>query len=129
MQISRPSGLLPFQVLLTPLPPASLSLWDAVNSGARVMVQIVDPHASPDAQADRLRAMVGLTAAEARVAALIAGGLGNASVARALDISTNTVKTHLIRCYDKTGVRTQAALARLLTLVPVPNGSFGEDQS
>jgi DNA-binding CsgD family transcriptional regulator len=127
LQISRPSGLLPFQVVITPLPPASFSLWEAVNGGARVMVQMVDQHASPDAQAERLRSMVGLTAAEARVAALIAGGLSNMGVARALGVSTNTVKTHLVRCYDKTGVRSQAGLARLLTMIPAPPpGGFGK---
>jgi len=90
-------------------------------------VQVVDQHASPDAQAERLRAMAGLTAAEARVAALIAGGLSNMGVARALGVSTNTVKTHLVHCYDKTGVRSQAGLARLLTMIPAPPpGSFGK---
>jgi DNA-binding CsgD family transcriptional regulator len=118
LQISRPSGLLPFHVLLTPLPPTALSLWDAVSGGARVMIQVVDPHASPNAQAERLQALVGLTIGETRVAALIAGGFNIANVARALGISTNTVKTHLTRCYDKTGVRNQAALTRLLSLVP-----------
>jgi DNA-binding CsgD family transcriptional regulator len=117
LQIARPSGLPPFQVLLTPLPPASFSLWEAVAGGARVMVQVVDLQASPDAQAEQLRAMVGLTAAETRVAALVAGGLSVPSVARALGVSASTVKTHLARCYDKAGVRSQAGLARLLSLI------------
>jgi len=118
LQISRPSGLLPFHVLMTPLPPTALSLWDAVSGGARVMVQVVDPHASPNAQAERLQALVGLTTSETRVAALIAGGFNIANVARALGLSANTIKTHLAHCYDKTGVRNQAALARLLSLIP-----------
>jgi DNA-binding CsgD family transcriptional regulator len=128
LQITRPSGLPPLQVLITPLPPASFSLWEAVNGAARVMVQVVDLQASPDAQAERLRIMVGLTAAETRVAALIVGGLSVATVARALGVSSNTVKTHLARCYDKAGVRTQAALARLLTLIHLaPGGSPDRD--
>jgi DNA-binding CsgD family transcriptional regulator len=115
--VSRPSGLPPLQVLMMPLPPASFSLWDTLGSGARVMVQIVDLQASPDAQADRLGVLVGLTAAEVRVAALIAGGLSIPNVARALAVSPNTVKTHLARCYGKTGVHSRAALARLITAV------------
>jgi DNA-binding CsgD family transcriptional regulator len=115
--VPRPSGLPPLQVLMMPLPPASFSLWDTLSSGARVMVQIVDLQASSDAQADRLRRLVGLTAAEARVAALVAGGLSIPNVARILGISPNTVKTHIARCYDKTGAHSQAAFARLMALI------------
>jgi DNA-binding CsgD family transcriptional regulator len=127
VQITRPSGLPSLQLLVTPLPPASFSLWDAASGNARVMVQVVDLQASPDAQAERLRIMVGLTAAETRVAALVGGGLSIASVAHALDVSANTVKTHLARCYDKAGVRSQAALARLLSLIQAAP-SAGQDR-
>jgi DNA-binding CsgD family transcriptional regulator len=117
--ISRPSGLPPLQLLMMPLPPTSFSLWDTLSSRARVMVQIVDLQASPDAQADRLRMLVGLTAAEARVAALIGGGLTIPNVARLLGVSPNTVKTHLLRCYDKAGVHSRAALAQRMAAVKI----------
>ena len=38
-------------------------------------------------------------------------------VAMALGVSLNTVKTHLSHCFDKTGVRSQTALAHLVATV------------
>jgi DNA-binding CsgD family transcriptional regulator len=119
LRITRPSGR-PLLVLVTPLPPPSFSLWEAVDGGAGAMVQIVDLHAPAYAQAESLRMAAGLSASEARVAALIGGGLSISEAAATLGLSSNTVKTHLARCFDKTGVRSQAALARLLASIPVP---------
>jgi DNA-binding CsgD family transcriptional regulator len=120
MQITRASGRPPLIVLITPLPPPSFSLWEAVDGGARVMVQIIDGHAPASGQAEALRIAAGLTAAEARVAALVGGGMSTAQAAATLGVSMNTVKTQLTRCFDKTGVRSQVALARLLASIPVP---------
>jgi len=120
LRIARPSGRPPLLVLVTPLPPPSFSLWEAIDGGARAMVQIVDLHAPAYAQAESLRMAAGLSASEARVAALIGGGLSIPEAAATLGLSSNTVKTHLARCFDKTGVRSQAALARLLASIPVP---------
>jgi DNA-binding CsgD family transcriptional regulator len=120
LQITRPSGRPPLMVLITPLPPLTFSLWETVDGGARAMVQIVDLHAPTSAQAETLRVAAGLTAAEARVAALIGGGMNTSEAAATLGVSINTVKTQLTRCFDKTGVRSQVALARLLASIPVP---------
>lgn len=119
LQISRPSGRPALLVQVTPLP-ASLawSSWSMIDGGARVVVQIVDPQAPVEAQAERLGSMMGLTAAETRVAALLASGLGFAETARTLGVSLNTVKTHARRVFDKTGVRSSAALVRLVASVP-----------
>jgi DNA-binding CsgD family transcriptional regulator len=119
LQITRPSGRPPLVVLITPLPPPAFSLWEAVDGGARAMVQIVDLHAPASAQAESLKIAAGLTAAEARVAALIGGGMSALEAAATLGVSINTVKTQLTRCFDKTGVRSQVALARLLASIPV----------
>jgi DNA-binding CsgD family transcriptional regulator len=119
LRISRPSGRPPLLALITPLPPSSFSLWEAVDGGARAIVQLVDVHRPASAQAESLRIATGLTAAEARVAALIGAGLTTLEAAAALGISVNTVKTHLARCFDKTGVRSQVTLARLLASIPV----------
>lgn len=45
-----------------------------------------------------------LTLSEQRVARMAAGGLSNAEIAAALQLSTNTVATHLRRVYAKLGV-------------------------
>jgi DNA-binding NarL/FixJ family response regulator len=50
----------------------------------------------------------GLTAREAEILTLIAGGLSNAEIARQLFISEATVKTHINHAFAKTGVRDRA---------------------
>lgn len=52
-----------------------------------------------------------LTKAEARILQMIVGGMSNKEIAFALDISENTVKTHVRNIFDKLGVadRTTAA--------------------
>ncbi|MFI0087267.1 response regulator transcription factor [Streptomyces bobili] len=54
----------------------------------------------------------GLTARETEVLVLIAGGLSNQEIARQLQVSTATVKTHINNMFTKTGLndRAQAVL-------------------
>lgn len=54
-----------------------------------------------------------LTASEARVARLVAGGRSNAEVAQELLVSLKTVETHLGRAYSKLGISGRAARGRL----------------
>jgi DNA-binding CsgD family transcriptional regulator len=56
-----------------------------------------------------------LTAAERRVADLIAAGATNRDAAAALFVSVRTVETHVASIYRKLGVRTRAELARKLS--------------
>jgi DNA-binding CsgD family transcriptional regulator len=55
-----------------------------------------------------------LTAAERRVADLIAAGATNRDAAATLFVSVRTVETHVASIYRKLGVRTRAELARRL---------------
>ena len=56
----------------------------------------------------------GLTAAERRVAALVAEGRTNQEVAAALFLGERTVASHLTHIYAKLGVRSRTELARRL---------------
>jgi len=56
----------------------------------------------------------GLTAAEQRVAALVAEGRTNREVAAALFLGERTVETHLSHVYAKLGIRSRTELARTL---------------
>jgi len=56
----------------------------------------------------------GLTAAERRVAALVAEGQTNREVAAALFLGERTVASHLTRIYAKLGVRSRTELSRRL---------------
>lgn len=64
---------------------------------------------------------LGLTARECQILGLLACGRSTKEIARQLDISPNTAKTHLARVYEKLEVqrRTQAIhKARELALIP-----------
>ncbi|RII09431.1 Transcriptional regulatory protein LiaR [Streptomyces sp. YIM 130001] len=54
----------------------------------------------------------GLTAREGEVLGRIAEGLTNAEIARSLQVSTATVKTHINKIFAKTGVRDRAQAVR-----------------
>ena len=56
----------------------------------------------------------GLTAAERRVAVLVAEGRTNREVAAALFLTERTVASHLSHVYAKLGVRSRTELARVL---------------
>lgn len=56
----------------------------------------------------------GLSPARQRVGALVAEALNLAQIAERMSITANTARTHLDRIFQKTGVRTQTALVRVL---------------
>ncbi len=55
-----------------------------------------------------------LSAREAEVARLVVRGLSNKEIAGELNISSNTVKTHLRAIFDKSGCRSRFALMSAL---------------
>jgi DNA-binding CsgD family transcriptional regulator len=120
VQVSRPAGGTPLLVLAVPLPRPSFSFWELV-APARVLVVIVDPAMKSRATAAAIRAAYGLTAAEARVALLLASGVTRSQMPELLGVAPDTVKTQLKRCFEKTGTHSQAELSRLFTLFP-PTG-------
>jgi DNA-binding CsgD family transcriptional regulator len=121
LRLTRLSGAAPLLVVPVPLPPPAFSLWE-LSQTARLLVLIIDPGARNLAAATILQATFGLTAAEARVATLIGSGLGGPQAAQLLGVSPATVKTHLARCFEKLGVRSQVELARMLSALP-PDGA------
>jgi len=124
LRLTRPSGEPPLLVLPVPLPPPAFELWNLLEP-ARVLVLIIDPAAQWRGKASTIQAVFGLTLAESRVATLVASGLTGPQAAQALGISITTVKTHLKRCFDKIGVHSQVALARLLAALPIdPTGGW-----
>ncbi len=69
----------------------------------------------------RARESLGITEREADVLRLLAAGRSNKEIAKELDVSPNTVKSHVARLYEKLGAgRRTAAVrsARELGLVP-----------
>ena len=84
-------------------------LTDAIRRAARGETVLAPPVAAR--LADRLRApaVPELTGREVEVLGLVARGMSNAEVGRALFIGEATVKTHLIRAFAKLGVQDRTA--------------------
>ena len=73
------------------------------------------------------RAAGELTAAERRVAALVADGMRNRQIAQSLFMSVATVEAHLTRIYRKLDIGSRSELARLVAdgTVPVADAPDG----
>jgi DNA-binding CsgD family transcriptional regulator len=117
VRISRPSGAAPLLVLAVPLPRPLFPFLE-LAAQARVLVVIVDPAAKSRATISAVQAAYGLTAAEARVALLLASGVAGAQMPAMLGVTPATIKTHLRRCFEKTGTHSQVELSRLFTMFP-----------
>lgn len=115
MQVPRPSGHAPYLAVVTPLPPARFEWAEFGEPAARLLLQVTDPDRRAYARLALLQSAFGLTPAEARVARLVGSGMATPKVAAMLGLTPNTVRTHLARCFDKTGARTQVALSRLVS--------------
>ena len=108
MQLARPGGAPGWPVLAMPLP----------GMAACPLVAVLVGGAGAAPAVATLRDAFGLTAAQAQVLRCIAAGAGVPGAAAALGLSAETVRTHLARCFDATGVRSQAALAALVARLP-----------
>ena len=79
------------------------------------------PRRTPFARNDKALAALGISTRECEVLELLAEGAANKVIARRLDISPNTVKTHVARLFEKLEAanRTEAIhKARRLELLP-----------
>lgn len=76
---------------------------------------ISDPEQRQKAQREVLKSRFGLTPAECAFALEILKGDGREAAAARLGISVSTARTHLSRIFEKTDVRRQAELVRLLS--------------
>ncbi|MEU1295271.1 response regulator transcription factor [Streptomyces sp. NPDC005840] len=76
----------------------------------RLLERLSEPQAS--AVTEVPEAPDGLTTREVEVLVLIAEGLSNQEIARALNVSTATVKTHINNLFAKTGLKDRAQAVR-----------------
>ena len=84
-----------------------------MRDAAAVLV-IHDPARPMEIPVEWIADAYGLTPAEARVALCAASGITIPETAHRLNVSPNTVKTHLRKVFAKTGVSRQTELARLV---------------
>lgn len=95
------------------MPLEQRSIRGGLPSNASAAVFISDGSGGIAPMHDALGLLFGLTPAEARVFELTVDGLENEAVAATLGVAISTVKTHLLRVFDKTGAHSRADLVRL----------------
>ena len=112
--LPRPNGRLPLSVTAAPI---GLLRWSLFARPPSVLVRVTDPEGELHLPEQKLRELFGLTIAECRVAlAMFAGALPQ-DAAATLGVSVNTLRTHLKRIFEKTGVNRQSALIGLMMRV------------
>ena len=96
----------------------------ALDFGARrvaALVLLTEPGGRPRLDADTVADVLGLTAAESRVAVMLSEGMSAPDIATTTGRRASTVNTLIQRAYRKLGITRQAELARLvLSLADVP---------
>jgi DNA-binding CsgD family transcriptional regulator len=114
--LRRGSGRLPLDVLVTPVQPetAMATILLSLQERAVAIVLVSDPETKVRARVEDLRERFGFTPAEAAFALEIVKGDGRQATADRLGITVGTARSHLSKIFDKTGVRHQAELVRLL---------------
>lgn len=95
---------------------------EATGSTAIAAVFLARSAAPVATPTDLIAALFGLTPTESAVFEHVAGGCDVPSAADRLGVAQSTVRTHLLRIYDKTGVRRQAELVRLSASLAMPAG-------
>ncbi|QPF93006.1 helix-turn-helix transcriptional regulator [Bradyrhizobium commune] len=92
-------------------------LSDAGFKDAAVLIFIIDPANRRSIPLGQIMHAYGLTHAEARVALAVSSGHTVGETARLLNLSPNTIKTHLRHVFAKTSTGRQAELAGLITAI------------
>jgi DNA-binding CsgD family transcriptional regulator len=89
----------------------------AIPAARHVLLFVADPTVQPSVAADLLHDAFGLTRREIAVALamLRLGGLAAAAVE--MKVALTTARSHLQHVFDKTGARSQLALAQMLIVL------------
>jgi DNA-binding CsgD family transcriptional regulator len=109
--VTRSAGRSPLDLLCIPFP--ATEWWPGFEQNI-ALIFVTDRDAKLEQQTRRLRQRYGLTAAEAALAWEIARTGGRQSAAASRGVSVATARSQLTSIFDKTGVRRQAELVRLL---------------
>lgn len=100
-------------------PTETQAVGGLLRSNAGAILLIVDPDTtSPPASEDTLR-LLGLTPAEARIAAILGTGASPEAAAEALGLSVGTARNHIKRIFSKLDVARQSQLVALLARLTV----------
>jgi DNA-binding CsgD family transcriptional regulator len=122
--MSLPTGSgRPLMVLASPVRDEANERSDIPNQRVTAAILLIcDPDRPAQISPAWMMDAYGLTSAEVRVATSIASGVTISETARRLQVSVNTVKTHLRHVYGKTGTRRQAELCRMVATIGLIRG-------
>jgi DNA-binding CsgD family transcriptional regulator len=111
LNVERPSGRRPLTLIVAPMP-QRLPIVGA--DAAAAVVFVTDPERASIPDVEALRSMFGLTAAEARLARLLAEGYDLVEASKLLRVTLETVRTRLKKVFEKTDTHRQSELVRLI---------------
>ena len=114
MLISRRPPKRPLQLVVYPFHSSSVF----IETRPSALVFLIDPHATPPARGELLRALYGLTPTESRLTDLLTAGLELKTAAEHLRLTQNTARFHLKAIFRKTATRSQSNLIRLALSLP-----------
>lgn len=114
--VPRRSGKADFQLALMPISVGG----NGPDHPARQYIQIFiyDPAHREPVHGEALQSVHGLTDAETKVCELLYSNLSLADIGNRLNISVNTVKTHLAGIFRKIGINSQRELMQYLAQAP-----------
>ena len=110
-RIPRSRSDSPLGLIVRPTP---IQTWLADSQVPVAMIFLRDPEMETSTPEGILRELFDLTKMEARVSMLLANGLTLDEIGVSLNISRNTVRTHLRAVFPKTGVHHQNMLVKLI---------------
>jgi DNA-binding CsgD family transcriptional regulator len=113
LAVRRPSGKHPMTLVVRPVNVKGPS-QQLASTGPAAVVLIMDPELSLPTAGPELRELYGLTAAEARLSALLINGRTAEDCCEEMGVSRLTVYSHLKRLFKKVGVQRQSELVSLL---------------
>lgn len=87
---------------------------------ADAVVFVADSGGAEPPPSQSLELLYGLTPAEVRAFELVVSGLPSEAIAQSMGVATSTLRTHLLRVYDKTGRHSRGALTQLARELKLP---------
>ncbi|CAN7446593.1 MULTISPECIES: helix-turn-helix transcriptional regulator [unclassified Devosia] len=88
--------------------------------GAAAAIFVAPSTSPPPAPLAAIASLFDLTPTEARVLELVGSGRTNAEIATTLNVAVSTVRTHLLRVFEKTRTHRQADLVGLIASFSLP---------
>lgn len=111
LQVSRDADLRPLSMVVSPFYEQNNNDF---NSETFALLFVSDPEQKVKTSEPGLSQMYGLTAAESKIAAMLAQGSSLNEACEMLGIKPNTIRTHLKRIFSKTETNRQSELVRLI---------------